>query len=637
MKGFWCWSLILVCWLGFSWAEDLPPEKNPQWWLSEARFVYQEGDLRGALQILEEAQRRFPGKLTGEFRRLEARIRYELGEPAECVRILEPLSYSYELPPESLLILAKASLELKDYGKALFYARLVEKRARQDNLICEAKVIVARAYLANRIRRKALTKAQEVLSMACDEKLKARALGTLLEAGYPLEKIQPLLAQQPKLTLYTPEYFKYLGDHFLKAGNLKEASQAYFRYLNLSGKVQEGPRIFFRLAEAFFHQDHLREARTYYEVILTVWPHLDEARFAKFRLYHLNYIFRKKLGLPTLKERKVLIPLINELRKNYPREEITEEAHALEIQLYIEDKRPKEAFLTAVDFLKTYPRSRFLAQVYPLLCEADSLYLQELYGDHLYEKMLNLDRKYQTFVNQARCGPHFYWLGKVFDHYHLETYYRYYFLRAYEFGVPRAWQPDLFLSLAELALNQKKLSLTRELLELLGKIYPFYRHNVFYLYLRGRLAFESGNWQEAQQLFETVLQRKDIPEDIRMQTLEAFFELAWAARNIDLAFQILETPGFPGKDSDYAFLVQMALENEDYIRARKILAAGEKKFPESVPLKWLKGLLLERMGQEKQALEVWKLLAGKETTEGKLAQGILRSLELVEEARKVIY
>lgn len=613
------------------------PERDPSWWLSEARFVYHQGDLMGALQIIKEARRRFPGKLTREFKCLEAQVLYDMGKPQETVKLLEPLSISYELPDESLLLLAKAYLKLKDFGKALFYARLVEKKTSRRDLSCQAKGIVAKAYLANRIKAKAVKKAQEILESACSDKVKAQALEVLIEGGYSPEEIQNFFRKFPALKLYAPKFFRHLGDFYLSRKKLEKAEKAYFRYLNLSGEEEEAPAILFKLAEAYFHQNRLRRARFYYELLLTAWPHLDEAKFAKFRLYHLNYIFHKKLGLPTLKERKVLIPLINELRKKYPTNKITEEAQVLEVRLYLEDKKPDKAFFTAIDFIKRYPQSKMINEVYGLLCEADSLYLQKLYGEKKDFEILALDREYQEFLKSATCGPHFYWLGKLFEKYHLETQAKYYLIQAYEFGVPKGWEPELTLVLAEKAIVSGKVEVATQLLKLLIQKYPFYAQNPTYLYLKGLYAYKTGRWLEARKFFKKILSQKKLSPEIKSKTLSSFFSLALKSKDIDLAFELLKDQDFPSGENEFAFLIQMTLENEDYLRAKKILAFAEKRFPDSVTLKWLKGLLLERLGQENEALGVWKELSGKETTEGKLAQGILRSLELVEEAREVIY
>ena len=142
---------------------------------------------------------------------------------------------------------------------------------------------------------------------------------------------------------------------------------------------------------------------------------------------------------------------------------------------------------------------------------------------------------------------------------------------------------------------------------------------------------------EARKFLKDILSQKKLTPEVKRKALQALFSLALQSKDIDLAFSLLKDRKIPSSEDEFAFLVQMTLENEDFLRAKKILALGEKRFPDSVTLKWLKGLLFERLGQEKEALEVWKELSLQENKEGKLARGILKSLELVEEARKVIY
>ncbi len=625
--------LLFFADVGTLWAQK-NPEKDPGWWLSQARFVYEQGDFLGALYIVREARNRFPKH--GEFAILEARILYDLGHPEKCVKILGPLSLSYELKPEDLLLLSRAYLDLKDLGNALFYARLVEKKARKPELICEARVIAARAYLKNKLRRKAIRQAREILQGGCSDKIVAQALEILLETGLPPQKIQGYLARNPNLKLYAPKIFKYLGDRLLAEGKLFEAEESYFRYLNLSGKEEEAPPIFLKLAEAAFHQKKLRKARLYYKLLATVWPHRDEAQFAKFRLYHLAYILNKRLGLPTLKQRKALIPIINDLRRKHPDNPITQEAQAFEIELYLEDKRPEKAFETAIDFVQRYPRSRHLSRVYRLLCEADNLYLARLFTEKAYSRILELERNYRKFASQATCGAHFYWVGKVYERFYLYTRRNYYFLRALEWGVPRSYRPELYLALTEAALKEKRFAEARDLLEAFLKEFPFYRKNPAYLYLEGLYHYQTGNLQRAGRIFERLVSSRDLPRALRQKVLESYLSLALATRNIDLALRILEAPDFNATDNDFAFLIQLALENEDYLRARRILNKARRRFPDSVTLKWLAGLYFEKTGRE-EALAVWRELASENSTEGRLAQGILKSLELVEAARKVIY
>ncbi|WP_168720214.1 tetratricopeptide repeat protein [Thermosulfurimonas marina] len=611
------------------------PEKDPAWWLEQARFAYGEGDLLGALRILKETEKRFPGRLVPPLRALEARVLFESGKVEEVIKRLEPLTASYALSPEDLLLLARAHLRLHNYPQALFWARLVEKRA-QGELRCEAQVMLAQSYLATKLRRKAAQKALEVLRESCSEKTLAGALEVLLESGQALEEVQKILKERPALRLYAPGIFKILGDRWLAQGKLEKAKEAYFRYLNLSGSEEEAPGIFLKLAEAAFHRGRLRWARTYYELLLTVWPHLDEAKFAKFRLYHLSYEFKRRLGAPTLKERKVLIPLINELRRTHPDHPITREAHAFEVRLYLEDKKPEKAFWTALDFLKRYPRDPLRKEVESRLCEADNLFLGQLFAEKAYARILKIHRQEGALLEKARCGAHFYWLGKTYGVFHLDLTRTAYLLRAYEFGVPRAYRPELYLALIREALEEGRLEEASEILEIFPREFPFYRDHPRLLLLKARWLYQAGHLQEARRLFEGLLSRKDFPKELRPEALGIFFQLALQLKDLDLAFRILEDPSYRATDEDFAFLIQMALENEDYLRAKRYLAAGKKRFPDSTPLRWLEGVYYERRGQE-EALKVWQSLASANSTEGRLAQGILRGLQLIDRARRVIY
>ncbi len=628
---------ILILWVGGGIVPvraGQKPEEDPAWWLEQTRFAYQQGDFLGALYLVRELRRRFPRYQPAAV--LEAHILYDLGKYQECARLLGPLSLSYELAPEDLLLLARTYLHLQKAGEALFYARLVEKKARRADLICAARMVAARAYLRNRIQTKAAEKAREVLKSGCAKPFIAQALEVLLQAGMPIQEVQQDLARQPELQSYAPGIFKFLGDYFLRKGQLKKAEEAYFRYLNLSGRENEAPELLLKLGEAYFRRGRIRRARIFYKLLATAWPHTDQARFAKFRLYHLSYILDKRLGLPTVEQRKALIPLINELRRRHPQNPITQEAQALEIQLYLEDHKPERAFETAVDFMRRYPRSPFLPRVHGLFCEAANLYLASLFTRKAYFRIIELNRTYAPFAEKSRCGVYFYWLGKVYQQYFLFTRRNYYFLKAFAWGVPEPYQPELYLTLVSAALEEKKLKEAAELLKAFVKKFPFYASNPRYLYLEALYDYKAGKIKEAHHLLEGLFQRKGLSPDLRQKILKTYWRLALRIKDIDLALRIVKDPDFRATDSDFAFLIQIALENEDYLRAGQILKEARKRYPQSVTLKWLAGVYLEKMGRS-EALSVWKELAGGNSTEARLAQGILRSLQLVDEAREVIY
>ncbi len=630
-------TLLVVVLLFLLWAGAEAQEGEVSWWYEQARFAFEQGDLQGALLIIKEARKRFPGRFTEKFRLLEAEVYYEEGKFREVLRILEPMSLSYELPPRALVILAEAYLRTGNYGKALFYANLVKKRSKDVVLACKAELVLAETFVENKLSARALTKAKEILKLPCDERIKARALSVLLRAGYPLEKLIPLFERNPALKVYAPDYFKALAEEQLKKGQLEKATENFFLYLNLSGKEEEAPSVFLRLAEAFYKKDFLKRARVLYELILTAWPHYEEAKFAKFRVYYMNYLFRKKLGLPRQKERTLLLPVIKELKEKYPQNPVTEEAHLVEIELLLEEKRPKDAFFSAVEFTERYPRSRFLKEVYRLFCEADSLYLQKLFTARDYFTILELNRKYGALAEKAGCGPHFYWLGKVFQTYHLLTPVTYYMVKAYEFGVSASQKLDLLLILSQRALEERK-EFSEALLKKLEREFPHYRDTPVFLLLKAEYLLGLKNWIEAKKLLKKVLEDRKSPEKLKRKAVRLLLKIAESTKNVDLAFELIKgNEDLKLRSEEFASLIHTAIENGDYLKAKEVLEFAEKLYPKEASLKWLKGLLLERMGREEEALEVWKELAKTGGVEGRLAQAILKSIELVDKARRVIY
>ncbi|NPB09827.1 MAG: tetratricopeptide repeat protein [Thermodesulfobacteria bacterium] len=625
--------MILLLWSGVAWAEE-----TAELWYQQAETLYQEGDLDGALALLQEIPKRFPEDHAYVIKAalLSARIYYEKGDYDQVLTVLRPLIREKGLSDEGLYLLAAASEARGLYGEALAYLRLLKRRYPETPYQCRADLVAARIFAKRKLFDRARRIAYRVLKEGCTQEEKADAVSLILSTGVSPEGLLAYL-EDPGIRRYAPEVVKTLALYHLARGDLARAEKEIFEYLNYSGNEKEAPELLFKLAEAYFAKKKYRKARWLFELILTSWPYAQEAAFAKFRLLYVQYLFEQKVAKPRPQTRRLLLANIKMLLKEFPEAPITEEAHALQVKLLFEEKKLSSCLESAWDFLARYPKSRFRPEVLRLTCRASSLWEQKLLGEKAYMETVSFFNEHREAFEEGRCALPFFWAAEALLSLNLEGEALLVLLGGYELEKPSAWEPDYLLTLADLLLRRREegdLSLAEALLEEVKEKYPPVVESPYYVFLSGWLAEEEGRSEEAlPRLAEAARIAGD--EKLAARARKAYLALLVSLGRYEEAFSILKKKE-PERDL-LKEIARRAILEERFALAEKVVAFLREKFSEDPEVLWLAGLLYEREGEAEKALGVWEPLAKDQSLYGTLAKDLLRASELLEAARSEIY
>ncbi len=630
-------SIIIFC-CSPAWAAV----KEGPWWYKQAQLLYQEGDYKRALALLQEIPKRFPQeqKLVVKASVLAAKILYHQGNYDEVVKTLKPLLRKTILPPEGLLVLAQSAEKKGLYDEALMYVSLLRKHYPKA-YACETTLIEARIFSRRHLKGRTKALAKKVLQGPCALPLKAEALELLLQNGGQIDQYLAFIQEHPRLRYYRPEIIRELALYHLRNGALKKAEAEIYQYLNFSGNEKAAPELLFDLAEAYFARKRYREARRIYELVFTSWPASKEATFAKFRLYHMRYLFEEKIGHKTAYTRRLLLAICKRLKKDFPKAPITEEAHALEIKLLLENRQPEEALKSIWSFLKRYPHSRYLAQVYEALCQAVSPVDQKFLAAKDYLGLIIFHNAHKKALAAAGCGLHYYWLAQAYQGLNLYGSALLALLEARDFGVPKPWQPNLYLNLVDLLLTQggpQDLSLAGDVLTQVAQQFPEVASSPYFLFLKGWWSLRKRDYANAVvQLKQAFTRTAD--EELKHRIKGFYLEALLHSGALGEALALLQKE----KDPSEVYLkrlVLLALAQDKPEFAAKGSALLLKKAPKDPEALWLRALVLERLGEETQAQKIWATLAKQgsaQTPFERLAVGLVRASELIAQARRELY
>ncbi len=617
---------------GAVWAED-----TARLWYQQAEVLYQEGDLDGALALLSEIPKRFPEDRSYHLKAalLAARIYYEKKDYDQVLSSLKPFLQKEPLPPEGLFLLAAACEAKGLYEEALTYLRLLKRLYPESPYRCQADLVAARLFTKRKLLERAKRFAFRVVEGPCATKEKAEAVSLLLATGIPPERLLSFL-KDPKTRRYAPEVVKVLALYHLKKGNLKEAEQEIFEYLNYSGQEKEAPKLIFKLAEAYFQKKDYRQARRLFELLVTSWPYTSEAALAKFRLLYMRYLFEKKIAHPRPQTRRLLLASTKRLLEEFPESPLTEEAHALRVALLFEEKDLSATLETAWSFLKRYPRSRWRKKVLEITCRASSLWEQGLLAEKAFLETAAFFAQHRSVFEEGRCALPFFWTAEAYLHLNLEGEALLVLLGGYGLNLPPAWAPDYLLTLTDLLLrrNEKNdLDLAEDLLAKVKKDYPLAVKSPYYTFLQGWLAEKKGHPEEALPLLAKAYRQAGDPK-LSLRAQRIYLRLLVSLGRYEEAISLAQK--IPDLDL-LKEIARRAIQEERFPVAEKALSFLRQKAPEDPEVLWLTGFLYEREGEGEKALKAWKPLAKDPSLYGELARDLLRANELLEAARSEIY
>ncbi len=615
-------------------------EREGFWWYKQAREFYSEGNLDRALALLKAIPRRFPQdqELLLKASLLTARIYYEKRQYNKAIKILKPLVQKVSFPSDALLILAECYQAKGLYNETLAYLNLLRKRPLPQETLCHINVMESRLYLAKKLRTKAKSLCEEVLNSTCSLREKSQAINLLIEAGEPIQNFLPFVEKHPQVRYYVPQILKSIALYHLKKGELSQAEREIFEYLNYSGREKEGPCLLYDLGQAYFKAKRYREARRIYELILTSWPYSSQATFAKFWLYYMRYLFEEKIGHKTAYTRRLLLAICRRLKKEFPKESITERAHALEIKLLYEDRKPERALESSWEFLKRYPNSLYLPKVYEVLCQASSLVDQKFLAQKAYIEFISYYLAHKNDYNKAKCGLHFYWLAQAYQRLNLTEEALLSLIKAKEFSVPKVWETNLLMNLVDLLLEEgeeQNKKLASNLLQEVASRYPDVVKSPYYQFLLGWLAFENNDWAKASISLKSAFQGTS-DEELRRRAKELYLETLLREGNLEKAFLLAKKD----KKPPLLLLKRIAVHSiiSDHLTlAQEVTHFLVKMIPDDDEAWWLRALVYERLGEAKKAQKIWAKLSKKDSIYANLASDIVRASSLIEKARSEIY
>ncbi|NPA48960.1 MAG: tetratricopeptide repeat protein [Thermodesulfobacteria bacterium] len=627
----------LILFLSFPvWAEE-----GASWWYEQAQILYQEGDREGALALLEEIPRRFPEAKSIQLRAsiLKAQIYYDRGEYQRVIETLRPLVREAELTPRAYLLLAQAAEKLGLYDESLTFLRYLKRRFSESPEVCAGNLVAARIFLARHLEEKSKRLARRVLSLSnCSLKERSEAVALLIKTGEDPARVLSFLEQNPEARRFAPEILKSIAYFHLQRGDIEKAEKEIFEYLNYSGKEEEAPELLYALGEAYYKARKYREARRILELVLTSWPHKPEALFAKFRLYQLRYLFKEKIGHKSDKTRRLLLGICRLLKKEYPDAPLTEEAHAVEIELLLEEKDLSACLESIWDFLKKYPESTFKPRVFRVLCRASGLYLQGFLAKKEFREAVLFFEAHREELSAAGCGTSFYFAAEAYLGLDLSEEARLVLLDGFVLPVPGAWVSNFRLTLVDLLLSDpegKDFELAVKILEETPEIYPEITKSPYFHYLRGRILARERRWVEA--LEELSLARqKASDEELKGRAEEAYLRLLLRLGRYEEAFSILAAQKEPPPVIFKTLALSLLQENR-LLLAKEVISALQERFPKDPEIKWLYGLLLEKEGEAQKALSVWQEVAQSEGLYRELASNILKAAQILEASRSEIY
>ncbi len=629
------WSLIFIFLPLVSWGDEAFK------WYEQAQILYREGDREGALALLEEIPRRFPGAKSVQLKAkiLAARIYFDQKNYRQVIETLRPLIREAELPPGAYLLLAQAAEQLGLYDEALTFLRYLKRRFPEASEVCSGNLVAARIFLDRGLKEKSRRLASRVLSLSsCSLREKSEAVAILLKTGEDPARVLSFLEKNPSARSYAPEILKTLAQFHLEKGDFEAAEKEIFDYLNYSGKLEEAPSLLYALGEAYFKARKYRQARRVFELVLTSWPHKPEALFAKFRLYQLRYLFEEKIGRKSPKTRRLLLGVCRLLKKEHPEASITEEARVVEIELLLEEKEISSCLENLWAFLREYPKSSFRSRVFRALCKASRLHLQGFLAKKEFERAILFFRAHRGELFEGRCGTSFYFAAEAYLKLDLSEEAKLVLLEGFTLPVTKAWASDYRLTLTDLLLasgRPEDFELASEILAETLKQYPEVSKSPYFHFLRGRVLSRKADWPEAlAELFEAW--QKTSHEHLKARAEEAYVKLLLRLGRYDEAFSILKAERPPSP-----FLLKMLalslLQENRLSLGGEVISFLMEKFPEDPEIKWLYGLLLEKEGEGKKALAVWREVAPGGGLYGELAATILKASQILETSRSEIY
>lgn len=556
---------------------------------------------------------------------------YKLRDYERVVSLHQKIPPLASLSAEEFLLIAESYYLTGNFDKALDLAERASSLRRGTEVSCKASLLKVKVLYLRGKEKEAQRELKALSANFCAESF-AEEISALQYLLFN-EKVE--VSEAKLLKSLAGEINQARFYYYLKGGKLKEAESALYNFVNLGGEYVQAKSLFFKLAEAYLAKGDPRNAKRFYQLIVTEWDYTKEAFLSKFRLYQLTYERATVKELLPAKTVEDLLMYITQIKTKYPGEPIAEEASFLGIKIFFQKKDWEKTRERAKEFLANYPQSSFSPQVFDYYCQATTslVPLKFLKGEITY--LTDLAMKEEETLREAQCGTFYYLLGKEFFNYRLWRLSAYFFLQAYDLKLPENYLADYYLKLAFLAEELKEKELGESLFRYLSKRWgKTLRGFPEYLYLLTKNTLYA-NIEEGYKLLEEV-QKSPLPSLYKEELYQQAFYTALEKKKYSLAYNILKTYFFKALPENYLVLLVETFSSEPKL-FETILEEAKTKFPQNPKILWLEAYHLERKGDLQKTPELWKRLEEKEGIEGEVARQYKTIQDLMRRAQKLVY
>ncbi len=530
----------------------------------------------------------------------EIRKAFQNREYNKVIEEFEKIGPLFKVSAEDLFLLSQAYFYTGNPEKAIDFAERTQSLKRGTSLYCEAGFLKVKALLILDKKKEAERALTELKDSFCVEEFKEKIniLESIAKNKLWEEDISAQLFKEFLKELYEGR-FNYL----ILKGKFKEAEKLAFEFINLTGDYRRGKDFFFKLAETYFKSGKIEEAKKYYQLIITEWDLTKEASISKFRLYQITYEKAKIKELLPPKTLEDLLMFITQIKTKYPEyKDLVEEASFLEIRVNYDRKNLDKVRELSKEFIKGYPKSKYLSEVKKLYCEASVLMVSQYFLSGKIKTLREIAENEDEYLKESACGDFYYALGKEFFVYRLYSVSLDYFLTAYTYNLSKNNLPDLYLKLAYLADLYGETEIFKLLWEKVNQnLKEEVRSSPLLLYLKAKIIMDK-NLEGALSII------KELPNEgdflfLRKELYYKAYTRALEDKKYALAYEILKDSSFVNDPNGYILILSETLDRAPDL-FEKILKEALEKFPQDPEIKFLEVYYLTKKGDLKKTKEI---------------------------------
>jgi len=559
---------------------------------------------------------------------------YKNKEYEKVIEVYKRLPPFLPLKSQENLMIARSFLNVGEPQNAIKFADKVISLKLITEVCCKARLVKIEALSVLGKTKEALQEIKALNKTFCAKEFENEISSILYYLGKAsLRKLESIPPEVVKSVL--EEIYRARVLYLIKQNKLDQALKDAFVWLNIYGDYKKGSELIFKIAEAFLSSGQTDKANTLYELIITEWKTQKEATFARFRLYQIAYQNIKIKELIPQKMIDDLIFYIELLKKKYPEEKITQEAHFFELKLFLQYQNWYKLKKEALNFFTRYPEGPYTKKAKVYYCKANFNILENLHKHNSIKKIIQLVKTEENYLEQAQCGNIFYFMGKLYWDYHFELASTYYFIKAFENQPPKRLLPKNLLYLNVLAERQGEKDLFPLLFSYFEKNYgKGLVNSPWFCYLKALVEVEKGTKSADIWLKKALNSKLDSVHKVKL--LRVFRNWALKRGEYEKALSYTLTDGFNPSPEDFILLLAWTFSKDSTV-FEKTLKVAEKLYPKNFQIKWLAAYFYEKNGKIKQANKLWQEITSGNSYESALARNYENFKKFLKKAQKLAF